>query len=80
MSVNPKLFQTIFNKNPKHYTDDEKMEMIAIMRKAIIRKAVQSAQTRSNDTILFLRGDNVEKVMDMSKINRIYNECFTTKQ
>ena len=70
MSVNAKLFQTIFNRNPKYYTDAEKKEMIAIMRNAITMPA------RSNDTILFLRGDNVEKVMDMSKINRIYNECF----
>ena len=30
MSVNTKLFQTIFNKNPKYYTDTEKKEMIAI--------------------------------------------------
>lgn len=71
MSVNAKLFQTIFNRNPKYYTDAQKLEMIAIMR-----KAVKAMPARSNDTVLFLRGDNVEKVMDMSKINRIYNECF----
>ena len=80
MSVNAKLFQTIFNRNPKYYTDAEKKEMIAIMRKAIMRNAItrnaKSMPSRSNDTILFLRGDNVEKVMDMSKINTIYNECF----
>lgn len=80
MSVNAKLFQTIFNRNPKYYTDAEKKEMIAIMRKGIMRNAImrnaKSMPARSNDTILFLRGDNVEKVMDMSKINRIYNECF----
>lgn len=90
MSVNAKLFQTIFNRNPKYYTDAEKKEMIAIMRKAITRNAImrnaimqntitrnaRDMHARSNDTILFLRGDNVEKVMDMSKINTIYNECF----
>ena len=80
MSVNAKLFQTIFNRNPKYYTDAEKKEMIAIMRNAITRNAItrnaKSMPALSNDTILFLRGDNVEKVMDMSKINRIYNECF----
>jgi ribosomal protein S18 acetylase RimI-like enzyme len=80
MSVNAKLFQTIFNRNPKYYTDAEKKEMIAITRKAIMQKAImrnaKDMPARSNDTILFLRGDNVEKVMDMSKINTIYNECF----
>lgn len=71
MSVNAKLFQTIFNRNPKYYTDAEKLEMISITRKAI-----QPAPTRPNDSILFLKGDDVQKVMDLSKLDELYTDCF----
>ena len=74
MSVNPKRFQSVFNKNPEHYTDAEQKEMIRILR-----KAVKKVPDRPNDTVLFLRGDDVEKVMDMPKINAIYNDCFKSK-
>jgi len=74
MSVNPKRFQSVFNKNPEHYTDAEQKEMIRILRKAI-----KKVPDRPNDTVLFLRGDDVEKVMDVPKINAIYNDCFKSK-
>lgn len=69
--MNSKLFQAIFNKNPNDYTDAQKLEMISITRKAI-----QSAPTRSTDSILFLRGDDVQKVMDLSKLDELYTDCF----
>jgi len=74
MSVNPKRFQSVFNKNPEHYTHAEQKEMIAIMQ-----NAVKKVPDRPNDTVLFLKGDTVEKVMDMSTLNLLYYDCFKSK-
>ena len=71
MIANPKWFKTIFNKNPKRYTDVQKLKMIRT-----VQKAIQPAPTRPKDSILFLKGDAVQKVMDLSKINTLYEECF----
>ena len=69
--MNSKLFQAIFNKNPKRYTDAQKLEMIST-----VQKAIQPAPTRPNDSILFLKGDDVQKVMDLSKLFKLepYND------
>lgn len=69
--MNSKLFQIIFNKNPNHYTDAKKMEMINT-----VRKAIQPAPNHPTDSILFLKGDEVQKVMDLSKLDKLYTECF----
>ena len=69
--MNSKLFQIIFNKNPNHYTDAKKMEMINT-----VRKAIQPAPNHPTDSILFLKGDEVQKVMDLLKLDKIYTECF----
>ena len=71
MSVNSKLFQIIFNKNPNHYTEAKKMEMINT-----VRKAINQAPNHPTDSILFLKGDEVQKVMDLSKLDEIYTKCF----
>jgi hypothetical protein len=71
MSINSKLFQIIFNKNPNHYTETKKMEMINT-----VRKAIQPAPNHPTDSILFLKGDEVQKVMDLSKLDELYTECF----
>jgi hypothetical protein len=69
--MNSKLFQAIFNKNPNDYTDAQKLKMIST-----VQKAIQSAPTRPNDSILFLKGDDVQKVMDLSKLFKLYTDCF----
>jgi hypothetical protein len=69
--MNSKLFQIIFNKNPNHYTDAKKMEMINT-----VRKAINPVPNHPTDSILFLKGDEVQKVMDLSKLDEIYTKCF----
>ena len=69
--MNSKLFQIIFNKNPNHYTNAKKMEMINT-----VRKAINPVPNHPTDSILFLKGDEVQKVMDLSKLDEIYTNCF----
>jgi hypothetical protein len=69
--MNSKLFQIIFNKNPNHYTNAKKMEMINT-----VRKAINPVPNHPTDSILFLKGDEVQKVMDLSKLDEIYTKCF----
>ena len=69
--MNSKLFQIIFNKNPNHYTDAKKMEMINT-----VRKSINPVPNHPTDSILFLKGDDVQKVMDISKLDEIYTKCF----
>ena len=48
--MNSKLFQIIFNKNPNHYTNAKKMEMINT-----VRKAINPVPNHPTDSILFLK-------------------------
>lgn len=41
-----------------------------------VRKTIQLAPHQIDSILFFLKGDEVQKVMDLSKLDKIYTKCF----